>query len=308
MKLSNIMKIQNETTQISFIILTYNEEQHIKRCIDSILSLSNNIYIIDSYSTDKTVQIATSLGATVLQNKWINYANQFNWGLSNCEITTPWIMRLDADEYLTEDLRLEMQQVLPKLSKDVSGVVLNYRHYFMGRWIKNGTRYPLPLLRIWRTGKGSIENKWMDERVVLSEGATYNLKSDFIHDDLNDITFFISKHNGYATREAIDLLNREYHFMNNGANDNGANKTHLNLYLKNSFYSKSPLFLRVFIYFIYRYIFRLGFLDGKEGLIYHFLQGFWYRFLVDAKIYELKKQFGGDSEKIVEYVKEKYKI
>lgn len=293
---------------ITAIILTYNEEKHIERCIQSILPLTSEIYIIDSYSTDSTVEIALRLGAKVLQNKWINHASQFNWGIKNSHIQTPWVIRLDADEYLTQELRAEMENVLPVLSTTVSGAILNYRHYFMGRWIKNGTRYPLPLLRIWRTGKGSIENKWMDERVVLSEGSTYKLKSDFIHDDLNDINFFISKHNGYATREAIDLLNKEYHFMNNDSADNGANKSHINLVIKNSFYSKSPLFLRVLVYFIYRYFFRLGFLDGKEGLIYHFLQGFWYRFLVDAKIFELKRKFNNDSEAIVAYIKQRYQI
>jgi glycosyltransferase involved in cell wall biosynthesis len=293
---------------ITAIILTYNEEKHIERCIQSILPLTSEIYIIDSYSTDGTVEFASRLGAKVLQNKWINHASQFNWGIKNSHIQTPWIIRMDADEYLTPELRTEMENVLPVLSTTVSGVVLNYRHYFMGRWIKNGTRYPLPLLRIWRTGKGSIENKWMDERVVLSEGTTYTLKSDFIHDDLNDINFFISKHNGYATREAIDLLNKEYHFMNNDSADNGANKSHINLVIKNSFYSKSPLFLRVLVYFIYRYFFRLGFLDGKEGLIYHFLQGFWYRFLVDAKIFELKRKFNNDSKAIVAYIKQRYQI
>ena len=294
---------------ISFIILTYNEEKHIERCIQSILPLTKDIYIIDSYSTDKTVEIAKRLGAKVLQNTWVNYANQFNWGIQNCQIDTPWTMRLDADEYLTQELRNEIQNQLPILTNDITGVILNYRHYFMGRWIKNGTRYPLPLLRIWRAGKGSIENKWMDERVVLSEGSTYQLKSDFIHDDLNDITFFINKHNGYATREAIDLLNKEYYFMHLDQDGNsGANKSHLNLYIKNSFYSRSPLFLRVLVYFIYRYFFRLGFLDGKEGLIYHFLQGFWYRFLVDAKIYELKRRFKDDGPAIVRYIKETYQI
>lgn len=294
---------------ISFIILTFNEEKHIERCIQSILPISKHIYIIDSYSTDATIEIAKKNGAIVYQNKWINYANQFNWALKICPISTPWIMRLDADEYLTHELRVEMQHVLPSLASETTGVIINYRHYFLGRWIKHGTRYPLPLLRIWRTGKGNIENKWMDERIILSEGITYKFKSDFIHDDLNDINFFISKHNGYATREAIDLLNKEYHFMNSDQDKEiEKNKSHLNLYFKNSFYSKSPLFLRCFVYFIYRYFFRLGFIDGKAGLIYHFLQGFWYRFLVDAKIYELKRRFNNDQDAIIGYIRKTYNI
>lgn len=300
---------KNTNSSLSFIILTFNEEKHIERCIQSILPISKNIFIIDSYSTDATVEIAQKNGATVFQNPWKNYATQFNWGLQNCPINSEWIMRLDADEYLSSELRDELQNVLPKLEPAISGLILNYRHYFLGKWIKHGTRYPLPLLRIWRSGKGYIENKWMDERVILSEGKTYKLKSDFIHDDLNDVTFFTQKHNGYATREAIDLLNKEYHFMDtDNSTDPNLNKKHFNLYLKNKFYSNSFLFFRCFIYFIYRYFFRLGFLDGKEGLVYHFLQGFWYRFLVDAKIYELKKRFNNNPEVLIAYIKSTYQI
>lgn len=291
---------------ISFIILTFNEEKHIERCIQSILPISQNVYIIDSFSTDSTIKIATDLGAKIFQNPWINYAIQFNWALENCDVPSDWIMRLDADEYLTEELRNEFQDVLPKLSTNVTGLILNYRHYFMGKWIKNGTRYPLPLLRIWRNGKGFIENKWMDERVILKEGVTHKLKSDFIHDDLNDLTFFTTKHNGYATREAIDLLNKEYNFMNSDLSEQS--KGHFNLYFKNKFYAGSFLFFRCFVYFIYRYFFRLGFLDGKEGFIYHVLQGFWYRFLVDAKIYELKRRFHNNEQAIAVHIKETYQI
>ena len=291
---------------ISFIILTYNEEKHIKRCIESILALTNDIYIIDSFSTDNTIAIAKRLGAKVLQNKWTNHAIQLNWGIDNARIDSNWIMRMDADEYLTEELRSELVLKLPLLSNDVTGLTLNYRHYFFGKWIKHGTRYPIPLLRIWRNGIGRIENKWMDERVVLSHGKTQQLNSDFIHDDLNDLSFFISKHNGYATREAIDLLNKEYKVY--VQDEPQTSKSHLSLYLKNRFYSGSFLFIRVFIYFFYRFIICLGFLDGVQGLMYHFLQGFWYRFLVDAKIWELKRKFGGDREKIVAYLREKFGI
>lgn len=282
----------NKNISISFIILTFNEEKHISRCINSILPLSKNIFIIDSFSTDNTVSIAENLGAKVFQNKWINYSKQFNWGLDNCSIQTDWIMRLDADEYLTKELCNELVDKLSKFPKEVSGLILNYRHYFWGKWIKHGTRYPLPLLRIWRTGKGYIESKWMDERVILSEGESVKLENDFIHDDLNDLTFFVSKHNSYATREAIDLLNKKYKFIQNGNStfSTEGNKIHFNLYMKNKFYSNSFMVrFRSFIYFFYRYFFRLGFLDGKEGLAYHILQGFWYRFLVDMKYLEIEQ-------------------
>lgn len=290
---------------LAAIILTFNEELHIERCICSLQSVSEEIYVIDSFSTDRTVEIAKKLGAKVLQNPWKNHATQFNWGLENCKIQSDWILRMDADEYLSEELKNEIITELPAFPKEVTGLIMNYRHYFLGRWIKHGTRYPIPLLRIWRNGKGNIENKLMDERVVLYEGTTHKLKSDFIHDDLNDISFFINKHNGYASREAIDMLMKEFSLRDLNEEQN-KNKQHFNLYLKNKFYSNSFLFVRSFVYFIYRYFFRFGFLDGIQGLIYHFLQGFWYRFLVDAKIYELKKRMNNDGETIKEWLMKEY--
>jgi glycosyltransferase involved in cell wall biosynthesis len=284
--------MSNKNHSISFIILTFNEEKHIERCIKSILPLTNEIFVVDSFSTDNTVLIAKKFGAKVFHNKWINYSKQFNWGLENCLIQTDWIMRLDADEYLTNELCSELIEKLPKFPDKVTGLILNYRHYFWGKWIKHGTRYPLPLLRIWRTGKGNIEPKWMDERIVLTEGGTIKLDNDFIHDDLNDLTYFVNKHNKYATREAIDLLNKKYKFIkdNNSIIPIEGNKVHFNLYMKNKFYSNSFLVrFRSLIYFFYRYFFKLGFLDGSEGLVYHILQGFWYRFLVDMKYIEIEK-------------------
>ena len=275
-------------TNISFIILTFNEEKHIGRCIDGILPLSDKIFIIDSFSTDKTVTIARNKGCIVLQNKWVNYANQFTWGLNACPIDTDWIMRIDADEYLTKELRTELTDKLHFFADDVTGLMLNYRHIFWGRWIKHGTRYPLPLLRIWRSGKGSIEQKWMDERIVLNSGRSEKLDNDFIHEDLNNLTFFINKHNSYATREAIDLLNKKYNLF--GLEQTPGTEMHFNLKMKNKIYSnRRIIWIRSFLYFFYRYFVRLGFLDGKEGLAYHILQGFWYRFLVDMKYIEIEK-------------------
>jgi len=290
---------------LAAIILTYNEELHIERCIRSLQDVADEIFVVDSFSTDRTLELAKSMGVTVCQNPWKNHATQFNWGLENCKIQSDWILRMDADEYLSEELKNEIITELPAFPEEVTGLIMNYRHYFLGRWIKHGTRYPIPLLRIWRNGKGNIENKWMDERVVLYEGTTHKLKSDFIHDDLNDISFFINKHNGYASREAIDMLMKEFS-LRNLKEEKNKNKQHFNLYLKNKFYSNSFLFVRSFIYFIYRYFFRFGFLDGKQGLIYHFLQGFWYRFLVDAKIYELKKRMNNDGEAIKEWLMKEY--
>jgi glycosyltransferase involved in cell wall biosynthesis len=279
-------------SNISVIILTFNEEIHLKRCIESVLPITNKIFIVDSYSTDSTKDIAESLGCIIVQNKWVNYATQFQFGISNNPFKSEWIMRLDADEIITNELSIEINERLDSLDTDISGIFLKLRQYYLGKWIRFGGRYPLRLLRIWRADKGQMEYRWMDEHIKIIEGKCITFNNDFIHDNLNTLTWMINKHNHYATREAIDQLNVEYNlFKHDSFLDKKkilTNTTHRTRFLKSIAYPKSLLLIRSIIYFIYRYIFLLGFLDGKEGLIYHFLQGFWYRFLADAKIFEIK--------------------
>jgi glycosyltransferase involved in cell wall biosynthesis len=277
---------------ISVIILTFNEEIHIERCIKSLLPITNKIFVIDSFSTDDTKNIAEYLGCSVIQNKWINYATQFQFGLAHNPFKTEWIMRIDADEIITEELANEIIKNLDSLPSEISGIFLKLKQYYLGKWIRFGGRYPLKLLRIWRAGKGEMEHRWMDEHIKIIEGTCITFKNDFIHDNLNTLTWMINKHNNYATREAIDQLNQEYNlFKYDSFLDKKqilANATHRTRFLKNLAYPKQLILVRSILYFIYRYFFLLGFLDGKEGLIYHFLQGFWYRFLADAKIVEIK--------------------
>lgn len=294
---------------ISVIILTYNEELHIRRCIENVMPIAKNIFIVDSFSTDRTIEIATELGAIVYQNKWENnYAKQFNWGLVNLPIDTTWVLRLDADEYLTPALIDELRGS-SDLPHTVTGIITNRRYIFLNRWIKKGT-YPVKVLRIFKYGKAICEQRLMDEHIQLLEGETCEFKNDLVDENLNDLTWWSSKHNGYAIREAIDLLDIELGILGHSAEDSLKNigkQASSKRGLKHK-YALSPLFLRSFLYFCYRYFFKLGFLEGKEGFLWHFLQGWWYRTLVDAKIYEIKKQCGNDKEKIVAYIQTNYKI
>jgi len=278
---------------LTVIILTFNEEKHIERCIQSLRPLAETIFIIDSFSTDRTVEIAESLGATVKQRPWKNYADQFQWGMDNCHADTQWIMRMDADEYLLPELTQEIQSRLPQLSPDITGVNLKRRHIHMNQWIRHGTRYPLILLRIWRTGKGRIEQRWMDEHVILTEGAAITFQHDFCDHNLNTITWWTGKHNGYATREAIDVLNNKYNLFQIDTGlvmQTKLSQASIKRFVKEGLYNRLPVFVGPFLYFLYRYFLRLGFLDGKAGIVYHFLQGFWYRFLVDVKVMELDNE------------------
>ncbi|MBM5029290.1 glycosyltransferase family 2 protein [Vibrio parahaemolyticus] len=296
--------------KISVIILTLNEEQHIKRCIQSLLPITKNIFIIDSLSTDETVEIASSLGAKVYQNPWPgNHAKQFQWGLEHCPIETEWVMKMDADEFILPGLVDEINSKLASVSKHDSGIYIKRRVNFMGRWIKHGGYYPTWLLRIWRYKEGVMEQRWMDEHIKLKAGNTIQFDNDIVDDNKNNLTWWTEKHNHYSTKEAVDILNTIYGFKDYdeiepklfGTQEQRKRR------LKH-IYAHMPLFLRPFIYFIFRYFLKFGFLDGKQGLIWHFLQGFWYRFLVDAKIKEIYSKAGKNKVKIQKMLKEDYGI
>lgn len=293
---------------ISAIILTFNEEQHIKRCLENVIQFAKKVYVIDSFSTDNTVAIAESMGAIVVQHKWPgNQAKQFNWALQNIEIDTEWIFRLDADEYLLPELIEELHTRVPAFDENITGITFKRRHIFLGCWMKRGT-YPVMILRMFRTGKAVCEQRLMDEHIELLQGESVTFENDFVDHNLNNLSWWAQKHVGYAVREAAELLDVEYNIT--GA-DSGAR--HLspatlkkrNLKLK---YAKQPLFWRSFAYFCYRYFFKMAFLEGKEGFIWTFMQGWWYRTLVDAKIFEIKKACGNDPEKIKQYLKAEYRI
>lgn len=281
---------------LTVVILTKNEENNLTKCIESFKGIVNRFVIIDSYSTDRTKALCEKLrknnNISFYENKFIDYATQLNWGIKNTNIDTNWTMRMDADEELTPELVEELIEKLPNILDNVNGIILKRRVYFMGRWIRHGGKYPELLLRIFRTGFGECEQKLMDEHMILTEGDTTTFKYDIIDNNNKDLEWWTHKHNWYSNREVLDyqekVLNQSDldQIINDNSNNGQAAKKR---FIKNNGYYKLPLFLRAHVYFVYRYYFRLGFLDGKEGKIYHFLQAYWYRFLVDAKIYECEK-------------------
>lgn len=277
------------------------------------------VFIIDSYSKDRTLDIVKefqkSLDAagdtkiTVLQNKWVNYATQFNWALDKAHIKTVWTLRLDADEYLCEDLVEELNSKLDKEPEDVTGISFLLRRVWMGRIIRRGLP-PILQMRLFRTGKARSEVRQMDEHLELLEGHGVDYNGEWADDNLNDISWWTQKHVGYAIREATDLLDIEYNLT--GASDEDRNRNITSdaraKRMRKHSYAKKPLFFRAFAYFCYRYFFRLGLLEGQEGFMWHFFQRLWYRMLVDAKVYEVKKACGTDKEAIVDYIREKFGI
>lgn len=302
---------------LTAIILTGNEELHIKRCLESVTQVAKEVFVIDCYSKDNTAKIAESLDGcngckvTVLQHVWpdTKYAGQFNWALKNANITTKWVMRFDADEYLMPLLIDEINKKLPLLPNNVTSVVMPRRVIFLGRWMKRGT-YPVKMLRIFQYGKGVCEQKLMDEHIQMFEGDSVEFVNDFVDENLHNLSWFVEKHVGYAIREAVDLLDIEYNLTGQAVADVDKimNEQAKVKRKKKHRYASLPLFWRSFAYFLYRYFFKGACLEGKEGFLWSFIQGWWYRTLVDAKIFEIKKKTGGDKEKIRELLKVEYDI
>ena len=275
--------ISMEKPSLSVVVLTYNEEIHLRRCLSSVRDIAREIVVVDSFSTDATVRIAGESGARVLQHEFSNQAQQFNWALDAANLSSDWILRLDADEYLTDELRDEIAERLSAVPASVAGFSMKRRVYFLGRWIRHGGYYPSIMVRLFRRGKGRSDMREMDEHIVV-DGAIERLKEDFIDENLKGLEDWIAKHNRYATREAQASLRSVSAQYVSGDEETGRRVARRKIFLA------LPPFFRSFCYFIYRYFFRLGFLDGKEGLIFHFLQGFWYRFLVDAKLFAASKK------------------
>lgn len=295
----------NNRLDLSVIILTLNEELHIQRCITNLKRICNKIYVVDSFSTDRTCEIAAECGAIVLQNKYVNQAQQFQWALDNCPIDTEWVMRMDADEYLTDELVEEIKNTLPMLAKEITGVNLQLRVKFLGRTLRFGNLRPVRILRIWRAGCVYMEQRWMDERLVLTEGEVVTFKSPFIDENLNGLTAWTQKHNMYSNREIVTELDKQY-----GLFDSGSDKSLASRNRQKSLYYKLPRFVRAAAYFIARYVFFLGFLDGVPGLIWLTLQAYWYRFLVDSKLYEIEKRLGKEPsrEEIKAYMRRYFNL
>lgn len=293
---------------ISVVILTFNEEIHIRRCLENVKAIAQHIFVVDSYSNDKTVEISREMGVDVVQHVWPgNQAEQFNWALDNLPIETEWILRLDADEYLTSKLKEEMTEKLPFLSDDISAIVLPLGRKFQGRLLQHGIVNSVRMIRLFRYGKARYEVRLMDEHLLVMSGTTINFKHKFVDDNLLPIQDFVTKHNGYSLKEAVMLLDAELHLLE--VTDEGVYCEEVKKKRKGKLkYAHMPLFMRALGYFCYRYFFKLGFLDGKEGFLWDFFQGLWYRMLVDVKVMEIKRECGKNKEQIRKYLKDVYNI
>ena len=274
---------------VTVLILTKNEEINLPDCLESVKGFAERIVIVDSGRTDATRKIAEDSGADFYVHPFENNARQLNWGFDNTDIRTKWTLRLDADERLTPALREELSGIMREHDDDsVTGVTAEAWLYFLGRKIKHGTRNKRKII-MFRTGTGRMEDRRMDEHAVLSSGHAVECRERFIHDDHKDLTHWINKMNWYATREMqdyVEYIRNKNAYSIEGNNDKTISSQRAKKY---GIYYKFPKFLRCRLLFIWYYIFRLGFLDGKEGYIFHYMYHCWYRSLVDAKILEQMK-------------------
>lgn len=274
-------------TDIAVVILTKNEKLHIGRCLERVAALlPHQVFVVDCLSDDGTQEIITDISASLrlcvktVEHEWPGlYAVQFNWALDNLPIEAKWVLRLDADEYLTPETIARLREGLQKLPEDVSGLTLELKRRFMGGEIRHGTN-GIRLLRIFKYGIGRCEERAMDEHILLSEGRCVDFDGAFYDDNLNTFEWWQEKHRGYAKREAMDaisLFNNPERLKNPSVTDRNKIK-----------YYRLPPYMRAFAYFFLRYVVKRGFLDGIAGWRWHFWQGLWYRWIVDREIGQMK--------------------
>jgi len=264
------------------MILTRDEEENLPYALASLSDMGARIFIVDSGSNDRTSEIARSAGCEFVFHAFDTHARQVNWAIDNLPLNCDWVLRLDADERLTPELKAELMRKLPALPEDVSGLMIKRRVYFWGRWMKHGGYYPTWLLRIWRHGMAKCEDRAMDEHMLVSGGRIEKLEYDIIDENRKGLSFWIDKHNRFSDNEVTSQQQAQSTLASHDAGGPTARKR----FLKNSLYGASPLFIRAFLYWWFRYFILLGILDGVAGFVFHFLQAFWYRLVIDAKLYE----------------------
>lgn len=243
---------------ITAIILTKNEEVNIEECIKSIITTVKRIVVIDSFSTDKTVEIAKRMGAEVYQHPFENYAKQYMYGVEVAKAETVWTLRIDADERLTPDSANELTQLCDSnMKNDVTGIVLRFKKNFLGKDLYHGGVYPWKKMNCYKTKFGEIEDRNMDEHIILSSGKVIEMKNDCLHFDFKNLEYFVNKHNWYSSRETVD-------YFENLENAKAKSEVDAKSWFKMNVYYKLPIGFRSHLYYLYRYYIKLGFLVARK--------------------------------------------
>lgn len=277
---------------LAVIILTYNEQENIAQALNSVCGWAQQVFVLDSFSTDRTLEIVKEYPCAVVQNPFENYATQRNYAIRHLPINTEWILFLDADEWLPDDLKQEISSLIETRPKE-NGFYIKRRMIWMGQWIRRGY-YPTWILRLFRNGKGHCEDRAVNEHLIV-EGNVGYLHRDFVHEDRKGVTDWINKHNRYATREAEELFKNSEQ-ANNIAPRFFGSQAQRKRWLRYRIWNHLPPLIRPFIFVFYRYFLKGGFLDGRAAFVYHFLQALWFPLLIDIKYLEMKQSTGRDEK------------
>jgi glycosyltransferase involved in cell wall biosynthesis len=273
---------------ISVVVLTYNSEATIAATLASARRVSDDVHVVDSHSTDRTLDLAREAGANVVQHPFENYGAQRNWAIDSLNFKHGWQLHLDADERLSDELIAELERLFAAgPPTEVAGYYIPRLVQFHGRPLRHGGMYPIYHLRLFRHGRGHCESRKYDQHFFV-EGSSAKLTQPMIDDIRLSLTEWTTRHNRWADAEVDEILNPGGAGVIAPGSDNPVAEKRA----QRGFYYRQPLFLRAFLLFLYRYIWKRGFLDGKEGLIFYVLQTLWFRFLVDAKLYERRKAQG----------------
>ncbi len=272
------------------IVLTFNSEASVGLVIEASKGIASRILVVDSFSTDKTRQIACELGCEFMEHPFENYSAQRNWAQQQARIApNDWVLHLDSDEVLSPELSEAIAAAIAAEKPGVNGYLMRRLTYFLGRPIRHGHMNPSWHLRLFRAGSGECEHRLYDQHFILHEGSTERLNG-ILHDKtLVSIESWTASHNRWSTAEAIEAVRIQSGVVASGAVLKGSLAGDLRMrkrWLKNNVWYKMPLLIKPSLFFFYSYVLKLGFLDGKVGLVYHVLQAFWFRFLIDAKILE----------------------
>jgi glycosyltransferase involved in cell wall biosynthesis len=281
------------TCPLSVIVLTHNEARNLAACLTSVRGVASDIFVVDSGSTDATCEIARNHGATVATHAFDTHAQQWIWALRELPLRTDWVLALDADQQLTPELAREIPEAIADVSATSDaphGYFINRRQIFRGRWIRHGGYYPKYLLKLFRRESVAIDPDELVDHHFTVAGRVAKLRHDVIEDNRNEATIaaWTAKHNRYAVLQARQELEAGRARPRPGIRALTGSPDDRTRWLK-ARWASLPLFVRPHLYVVYRYILRLGFLDGKEGFIFHVLQAFWYRLLVDINIDELRR-------------------
>ncbi|MBI1245766.1 MAG: glycosyltransferase [Alphaproteobacteria bacterium] len=272
-------------TPVSVVILTYNAAATIGATLDSLAGLSDDVHVVDSGSVDATLEIVRAKGARIVSHPFENYGKQRNWAIDTLALAHEWQLHLDADERLTPELKIEIATLLAApVAEEIGGFYIPRLVHFHGRALRHGGMYPIYHMRLFRKGRGRCEDRKYDQH-FRADGRTGKLAHPMIDDIRLSLSEWTIRHNRWADAEVDEILEPGgTGVIAPGSGDPVAEKRRAR-----GWYYRAPLFLRAFLLFHYRYFVKLGFLDGKEGLIFYTLQTLWFRFLVDAKLYERMK-------------------